>query len=167
MLLAIYAVDITKCEQLVLWFMMTYDDAIERMDSRLSPEVCLVGLHCCGDLSDAVLKAFTSHTHTSLKVAILLAFCANWPAILTFRAWCCLAVATIRPSMLSGSRSVRKWHCYYNHTRIWKGVGVALYPNMDCALQLKKHVTGSYSRPSHQHPIIQVDPHINTPLSFW
>ena len=37
--------------------------------------VCMVGLHCCGDLTPTVLRLFTSGFHPSLRSLILLGCC--------------------------------------------------------------------------------------------
>ena len=40
-----------------------------------SVKVCVVGLHCCGDLSPAVLSLFASCVHPALSVLVLVSCC--------------------------------------------------------------------------------------------
>ena len=59
------------CTRLTVYLYIHLSQTIESSNTN----VCLVGLHCCGDLTSTLLHLISSHPHPSLRSAVIVPCC--------------------------------------------------------------------------------------------
>lgn len=88
--------------------------------------VCVVGLHCCGDLTPSILTLFTDHSLTSLTSLILIGCCYHKAAISRWSpsSKALTEILTARQDVLFNTFALRLAAQETKHRWVWL-VGVA------------------------------------------